>query len=86
MSTDAIIALREAQVFPAALLDAAQRRLAIPTRNSTRPRSGAAREKLRAILGEEVQPMWATDRPAKEALDRTVQRANALGAPLIKPR
>jgi sn-glycerol 3-phosphate transport system substrate-binding protein len=86
MSAGAIIALREAQAFPAELLDAAQRRLAIPSKNSTRPRSGAAREKLRAILGEEVQPMWTGDRPAKEALDRTVQRANALGAPLIKPR
>lgn len=86
MSPDALKALRETQAFPASLLDAAQRRLAIPNKNSTRPRNGSAREKLRAIFGEEVQPLWNSDRPAKEALDLTVQRANALDAPLIQPR
>jgi sn-glycerol 3-phosphate transport system substrate-binding protein len=86
MSPGAIDALRQPQTFPAALLDAAQRRLSAPTKNSTRPKLGVAREKLRAIFGEEVQLVWNTDRPAKEALDLTVQRANQLGAPLIKPR
>lgn len=86
MSTGALAALRESQAFPASMLDAAQRRLAIPNKNSNRPRNGAMRENLRAIFGEEVQPLWNSDRPAKEALDLTVQRANALGAPLIQPR
>jgi sn-glycerol 3-phosphate transport system substrate-binding protein len=86
MSPAAVDALRSAQAFPASLLDAAQRRLATPAKNSSRPKFGVAREKLRAIFGEEVQLVWNSDRPAKEALDLTVQRANQLGAPLIKPR
>lgn len=86
MSQAAIAALRQSEAFPPSMLDAAQKRLAIPTKNSTRPRNGAAREKLRAIFGEEVEPVWNDDRPAKEALDLTVQRANALNVPLIKPR
>ena len=86
MSPAAIDALRQPKTFPPALLDAAQRRLSTPAKNSTRTKPGGAREKLRAIFGEEVQLVWNTDRPAKEALDLTVQRANQLGAPLIKPR
>lgn len=79
MGPQAIDALRQAQAFPAPLLDAAQKRLAVPTKNSTRPRSGAMRERLRAIFGEEIEPVWNANRPAKEALDLTVQRANAAG-------
>ena len=77
MTPAAIDALRAAEAFPANLLAAAQKRLAMPSKNSLRPRLGGARERLRAILGEEILPVWNADRPAKEALDLTVQRANA---------
>lgn len=85
MSPGAVEALRAAKAFPDALLDAAQKRLAIPTKNSTRPRAGVLRERLRAVFSQEVVPVWNADRPAKEALDLTVEKANALGAPLIAP-
>jgi sn-glycerol 3-phosphate transport system substrate-binding protein len=85
MTPAAVQAWREAKIFPEALLDAAQRRLAMPTKNSTRLRTGAMRERLRAILGEEIQPVWSSGRPAKEALDLAMQRANALGAPVVAP-
>lgn len=85
MSPGAVDALRVAQAFPDALLDAAQRRLAAPTKNSTRPRAGALRERLRAVFSHEVVPVWNADRPAKEALDITVEKANAFGAPLTAP-
>ena len=77
MTADAIIALREAQVYPAPMLDAALKRLGASSRGSTRPHPVLAREKLRAIFGEEVLPVWTDNRPAKQALDLTVERANA---------
>jgi sn-glycerol 3-phosphate transport system substrate-binding protein len=86
MTPGALQALRESQAFPLPLLNAAQRRLGAPSAKSTRPRSGAGRERLRTVLGEELEPVWNSNRPAKEALDLTAQRANALGAPQIKPR
>lgn len=85
MTPGAVEALRSAQAFPDKLLDAAQKRLAIATKNSSRPRAGTMRERLRAVFGEEVLPVWNANRPAKEALDLTVEKANALGAPLVAP-
>lgn len=86
MTAAAIDALRQSGAFPVPLLDAAQKRLAMPTKNSSRPRAGAARERLRAIFGEEIDPVWNGNRPAKEALDLTVQRANASEAAAPRQR
>lgn len=77
MTADAINALREANAFPANMLDRAMKRLGASSRNSTRAHSGESREKLRTIFGEEVMPVWNSNRPAKQALDLTVERANA---------
>lgn len=85
MSPGAVDALRTAQVFPDAFLDAAQKRLSTPTKHSTRPRVGALRERLRSVFSQEVLPVWAANRPAKEALDLTVEKANTLVAPLSAP-
>lgn len=77
MTSAAIGALREANAFPAPQLDAAMKRLGTSKKASTRARSGPIRDRLRAIFGEELDPVWSSGRPAKEALDRTVERTNA---------
>jgi len=77
MSADAIVALREARSFPGPLLDSALKRLSAPGRHGTRPYPVLGREKLRAIFGEEVLPVWNDNRPAKQALDLAVERTNA---------
>lgn len=75
MTPDALTALRESGI-PAAIADAADKRLADSRKGSTRARPGPLRDRLRRVLGEEVALVWSSPMPAKEALDITTRRAN----------
>lgn len=59
------------------VVEAARKRLGAPKKMDARMRSGYARNRVRAMLNEEIEPVWTTDRPAKEALDKAMTRANA---------
>ncbi len=80
MSPGALLALRDSGI-PPQLLDAAQKRLSVSRKGSTRVKHGPIRDRLREFVGEEVAPVWTTDRPAKEALDNAARRVNAAIAP-----
>ena len=71
--------LRESGI-PKHLLDAAEKRLSMTRKGSTRIKHGALRDRLREFIGEEVAPMWTTDRPAKEALDNVARRVDTAPA------
>ncbi len=60
-----------------AVIDAARVRLSVPKKVDVRMRSGFARNRVRAILSEEVEFVWKDTKPAKEALDTAMTRANA---------
>lgn len=60
-----------------AVIDAARLRLSAPKKTSVRMRSGFARNRVRAILSEEIEFVWKDTKPAKEALDTAMTRANA---------
>lgn len=82
MTPGALAALRDSDI-PQQLLDAAQKRLSVSHKGSTRPRHGPLRDKLHEFLGEEVSFVWTTDRAAKEALDNAARRVNeALAVPV----
>ncbi len=84
MTPGAVAALRDSGI-PQPLLDAAQKRLSVSRKGSTRAKHGPIRDRLHEFLGEEVAFVWTTDRAAKEALDNTVRRVNAAIAPAAKP-
>lgn len=85
MTPGAIAALRDSGL-PDSLLDAAQKRLSVTRKGSTRIKHGPLRDRLREFLGEEVAPVWTANRAAKEALDNTVRRVNeAVAPPARKP-
>jgi len=44
----------------------------------------AQNEKLRTIVEEELETVWANKKPAKEALDNAVTRGNATIEPVVK--
>lgn len=71
--------LRESGI-PKHLLDAAEKRLSMTRKDSTRIKHGALRDRLREFIGEEVAPVWTTDRPAKEALDNVARRVDTAPA------
>lgn len=83
MTPGAVMALRDSGI-PPQLLDAAQKRLSVSRKGSTRVKHGPIRDRLREFVGEEVALVWTTDRPAKEALDNAVRRVNAAIAPPAK--
>jgi sn-glycerol 3-phosphate transport system substrate-binding protein len=83
MTPGAVMALRDSGI-PPQLLDAAQKRLSVSRKGSTRVKHGPIRDRLREFIGEEVALVWTTDRPAKEALDNAVRRVNAAIAPPAK--
>jgi sn-glycerol 3-phosphate transport system substrate-binding protein len=60
-----------------AVIDAARARLSAPKKADVRMRSGFERNRVRAILNEEVEFVWKDTKPAKEALDTAMKRANA---------
>lgn len=75
MTADAARALRESGM-PTALADAAEKRLAAA--KTPRVRNGSGLERLREILGEEMEFVWRNEKPAKEALDTAMKRADGL--------
>jgi sn-glycerol 3-phosphate transport system substrate-binding protein len=81
MTSGAISALRDTGAFPPHLLNGAMRRLSAVKKTTSRARSSPIRDRFRAILGEEMEFVWNGDRPAKEALDRAMERTNR-AAPL----
>jgi sn-glycerol 3-phosphate transport system substrate-binding protein len=80
MTPGAVTALRDSGI-PQPLLDAAQQRLSVSNKASTRARHGPVRDRLHEFLGEEVAYVWSSGRAAKEALDNTVRRVNEAIAP-----
>jgi sn-glycerol 3-phosphate transport system substrate-binding protein len=76
MTAAALDEMAAAGVSPA-IVDAARRRLTMPKQDKSRLRPGESRGRLRAILGEEVEFVWKNLKPAKEALDTAMQRANS---------
>ena len=75
MTPGAVTALRDSGI-PQSLLDAAQKRLSVSSKGSTRARHGPIRDRLHEFLGEEVAFVWSSGRAAKEALDNAVRRVN----------
>jgi sn-glycerol 3-phosphate transport system substrate-binding protein len=80
MTPAALKELRDSGI-PQHLLDAAEKRLSVTRKGSTRAKHGPIRDSLHEFLGEEVAFVWTTDRPAKEALDNAARRTNAAIAP-----
>jgi sn-glycerol 3-phosphate transport system substrate-binding protein len=76
MTAVALDELKAAGVSPT-VIDAARKRLSMPKKADARMRSGPARNRVRAILSEEIEMVWKTNRAAKEALDKAMERANA---------
>ena len=79
MTSAALKGLRDSGI-PQQVLDAAERRLSVTRKGSVRVNHGPLRDMLREFMGEEVAPVWTTDRPAKEALDNVVRRVDAATA------
>ena len=84
MTPAAMKGLRDSGI-PQHLLDAAEKRLSVTRKGSTRAKHGPIRDRLHEFLGEEVAFVWTTDRPAKEALDNTARRVNADLVPAVPP-
>ncbi len=80
MTPAAVQALRDSGGNPA-ILDQAERRLSMVTRDSARTKSGPDRSRVRAILNEELELVWGNQKPAKEALDTAVLRSGAMNVP-----
>ncbi len=82
MTPGAVTALRDSDI-PKNLLDAAEKRLSVPHKGSTRARHGPIRDRLHEFIGEEVAFVWTSGRAAKEALDNAVRRVNEAIAPTV---
>jgi sn-glycerol 3-phosphate transport system substrate-binding protein len=74
MTPAAMESLRAAGL-PAGMVAAAEKRLAT-TRQGSRPPAGTERNRVRSIIDEEVAFVWENKKPAKQALDDAVTRAN----------
>jgi sn-glycerol 3-phosphate transport system substrate-binding protein len=82
MTPSAIDALKAAGA-PPALLERARVRLSMVPTVAERTKQGEGRSRIRGILDEEIQFVWDNKKPAKEALDTAMRRANAaLQAPV----
>ncbi|MCK9990242.1 MAG: extracellular solute-binding protein [Rugosibacter sp.] len=85
MTPDALAALRDSGM-PAAIAEAADKRLSASRSHNNRIRPGALRDRLRLAVDEQVALVWSTPRSAKLALDTATQEANtAPAAPISKP-
>ncbi len=78
MSAAAGASLRNAGGIPDAQKDLLLKRLAAPKKIGDRLRSGSTRERLRAILGEEVEFVWSGQHPSKQALDQAARRGTTV--------
>lgn len=63
---------------PLPLVDLASRRLNEASPAKTRAKHNFGLARLREILGEEIATVWANLKPAKEALDTAMRRANSV--------
>lgn len=80
MTQAAVDALREAGhslAWPM-VLAAAEKRLSAPRQKMARTKLGFGRNKVREILGEEIEFVWGNTKPAKEALDTAMSRVNGI--------
>lgn len=77
MSRSAMTALREAGAFSPRLLDSTDKRLSSSHKDSGLIRNEVSRSRMRAILDEEVETVWANKKPPKQALDEAMQRYNS---------
>jgi len=75
--TKAIIQQLKTTSVDPALLESLRRRLSASTAGMARAKHGAGLNRLHDILSEEVATVWANTKPAKEALDTAMRRANA---------
>lgn len=64
---------------PPAVIESARKRLGMPVKADVRTRSGFGRNRVRALLNEEVEFVWQNVKPAKAALDAAMERANKPG-------
>ena len=78
MSGASLKVLQDSNNIPASQKDALIKRLSAPKKASERLRAGTTRERVRGIFGDMVQFVWSEKFPAKQALDETSQRANAV--------
>lgn len=74
MSKSAMVALKDAGAFSPAILAAAEKRLSNTQKDSGVIRNEVSRSRMRRILDEEVETVWANKKPAKQALDDAMQR------------
>ncbi|MDD5250436.1 MAG: extracellular solute-binding protein [Rhodocyclaceae bacterium] len=81
MTPAAMESLRAAGMAPG-VVAAAEKRLSSP-RQGYRAKVGAGRNRIRAILDEEIAFVWQNTKPAKEALDTAVSRANLFLSPAV---
>jgi sn-glycerol 3-phosphate transport system substrate-binding protein len=76
MTPVAVDALKAGGGSPA-LLDKVAKRLSVVPSAAERTKHGGGRSRIRGILNEEIEFVWGNKKPAKEALDTAMQRANA---------
>ncbi len=60
----------------AGVAEATRKRLLAPRQKYPRTRMDFGRQRVREILGEEIEFVWQNVKPAKEALDTAMRRAN----------
>jgi len=75
--TPAAVDALKASGAPPALLDKVAKRLSVVPSAAERTKHGGGRSRIRGILNEEIEFVWGNKKPAKEALDTAMQRANA---------
>ncbi len=75
MMPTALDSMASAGVSPA-IVEAARKRLSMPKQANARMHSGLGRIRVREILNEEIEFVWNNTKPAKQALDNAMERAN----------
>ena len=80
MTPDAVDALKSAG-GSVAMLDRAVKRLSVKPSVNERTKHDGGRSRIRGILNEEIAFVWSNKKPAKEALDTAMDRANVTPQP-----
>ncbi|MCX7897643.1 MAG: extracellular solute-binding protein [Rhodocyclaceae bacterium] len=84
MTPQALPALREAGI-DSHLLERAAKRLSMAQTGNGRSKYGFGKNRIRALLAEEIEFVWGGEKPPKAALDAVVARARPfLGAPAAR--
>jgi sn-glycerol 3-phosphate transport system substrate-binding protein len=76
MTPAAVDALKAGGGSPG-LLEKVAKRLSMVPSAAERTKHDGGRSRIRGILNEEIEFVWGNKKPAKEALDTAMQRANA---------